>query len=357
MYSVRSRPDFLNATVAPSELTTITAAETLLNAAGTNSLLTAVAPMINVTGSTGSDGRFGDGVPTLHGGDQSNFAMRATATLVIPVTGAYTFHVNSDEGFRLRIDNTAVMSVNGLRAPADSIITRTLSAGNHSIILTYFDNTGGDEVELSAARGTHASFSNLFRLIGDTAEGGLPVLAPTGTGQSVIATDLGTKRLNSNASAYVRLPFTVANPADAATLDLAIRASSRVTHLVIEGLTQNGLKAALTNAIRAVPIGEAMMALVLADHFLRHRGQTGRDGRGAKHVGLFFDSEERRLAGMHADADDQRIDQLQRSLDDVEVALGDRVEGAGVEADTFHGGISGRGRAANCLIGCLAQLA
>ncbi|MDB6114556.1 MAG: argA, partial [Lacunisphaera sp.] len=43
--------------------------------------------------------------------------------------------------------------------------------------------------------------------------------------------------------------------ADASTLDLAIRASSRVTHLVIEGLTQNGLKAALTNAVRAVPLG------------------------------------------------------------------------------------------------------
>ncbi|MCO6048533.1 chorismate synthase [Mesorhizobium sp. RP14(2022)] len=28
--------------------------------------------------------------------------------------------------------------------------------------------------------------------------------------------------------------------------------------------------------IRAVPIGEAMLACVLADHFLRHRGQTGR---------------------------------------------------------------------------------
>ncbi len=28
--------------------------------------------------------------------------------------------------------------------------------------------------------------------------------------------------------------------------------------------------------IRAVPVGEAMMALVLADHFLRHRGQTGK---------------------------------------------------------------------------------
>jgi len=30
--------------------------------------------------------------------------------------------------------------------------------------------------------------------------------------------------------------------------------------------------------IRAVPIGEAMMACVLADHFLRHRAQTGREG-------------------------------------------------------------------------------
>ena len=29
--------------------------------------------------------------------------------------------------------------------------------------------------------------------------------------------------------------------------------------------------------IRAVPVGEAMMAITLADHFLRHRAQTGRD--------------------------------------------------------------------------------
>lgn len=29
--------------------------------------------------------------------------------------------------------------------------------------------------------------------------------------------------------------------------------------------------------IRAVPVGEAMMACVLADHYLRHRGQTGND--------------------------------------------------------------------------------
>ena len=42
---------------------------------------------------------------------------------------------------------------------------------------------------------------------------------------------------------------------DAATLDLAIRASSRVAHALIEGLTQNLLKCAITNAVRALPVG------------------------------------------------------------------------------------------------------
>src|SRR5215213_659294 len=42
---------------------------------------------------------------------------------------------------------------------------------------------------------------------------------------------------------------------DAATLDLAIRASSRVAHALIEGLTQNALKCAITNAVRALPTG------------------------------------------------------------------------------------------------------
>src|ERR1019366_8241030 len=39
---------------------------------------------------------------------------------------------------------------------------------------------------------------------------------------------------------------------DAATLDLAIRASARVSQLILEGLTQNGLKCAITNSVRAI---------------------------------------------------------------------------------------------------------
>ncbi len=42
---------------------------------------------------------------------------------------------------------------------------------------------------------------------------------------------------------------------DAPTLDLAIRASARVSHLILEGLTQNALKCAITNSVRALPLG------------------------------------------------------------------------------------------------------
>ncbi|MFA5263404.1 MAG: amino-acid N-acetyltransferase, partial [Opitutaceae bacterium] len=49
--------------------------------------------------------------------------------------------------------------------------------------------------------------------------------------------------------------FDGAGITDAATLDLAVRASARVSHLILEGLTQNSLKAAITNSVRALPIG------------------------------------------------------------------------------------------------------
>jgi amino-acid N-acetyltransferase len=42
---------------------------------------------------------------------------------------------------------------------------------------------------------------------------------------------------------------------DAPTLDLAIRSASRVSHLILEGLTQNNLKAVITNSVRALPLG------------------------------------------------------------------------------------------------------
>ncbi len=54
----------------------------------------------------------------------------------------------------------------------------------------------------------------------------------------------------------------------------------------VRGVTRSGEEVEITTkgrhdpcvGIRAVPVGEAMMAIVLADHFLRHRAQTGKGG-------------------------------------------------------------------------------
>jgi chorismate synthase len=51
----------------------------------------------------------------------------------------------------------------------------------------------------------------------------------------------------------------------------------------VRGVTRSGEDVELVTkgrhdpcvGIRAVPVGEAMLAIVLADHFLRHRAQTG----------------------------------------------------------------------------------
>jgi amino-acid N-acetyltransferase len=68
----------------------------------------------------------------------------------------------------------------------------------------------------------------------------------------------GIGRQIQQLSAIRSIPITDAigtGVTDAATLDLAIRASSRVSHIILEGLTQNALKCAITNAVRAVPLG------------------------------------------------------------------------------------------------------
>ncbi|MDQ8205571.1 amino-acid N-acetyltransferase [Pelagicoccus sp. SDUM812003] len=49
--------------------------------------------------------------------------------------------------------------------------------------------------------------------------------------------------------------FTGSGPTDIKTLDLAIRASSRVSHQILEALTKAGLKCAITNSVKAKPAG------------------------------------------------------------------------------------------------------
>ncbi|MDR0353245.1 MAG: amino-acid N-acetyltransferase [Opitutaceae bacterium] len=107
-----------------------------------------------------------------------------------------------------------------------------------------------DQIFVIALDGSIVADENLGNLLVDIAvlrSLAIKVILVHGIGQQI-------RQLSATRS----IPITDATGAgvtDAATLDLAIRASSRLSHLILEGLTQNALKCAITNAIRALPLG------------------------------------------------------------------------------------------------------
>ena len=77
-------------------------------------------------------------------------------------------------------------------------------------------------MEFFAQSGTHTAWNTGFRLIGDTANGGLAVSTPpdgASGGGAVISTNLQSAMLGSKSSAYSRSTFTLANTAAVNALD------------------------------------------------------------------------------------------------------------------------------------------
>lgn len=192
------------------------------------------APVLNYL-NTGSSGHYdNDGTfPGLTiGVDQEFFAVEATATISIPSAGNWTFGVNSDDGFRLTIGGFT-MSYPDPRGPDDTLGTFNFpAAGNYALRLVFYECGGGSEVELFAAPGSLTTWNSTgFHLVGDTANGGLVVTAPVvsgGTGGSssyrpFIVTDVESQMAGINPSAYLRVPFVVANPAAFESLTLRMR--------------------------------------------------------------------------------------------------------------------------------------
>jgi hypothetical protein len=162
------------------------------------------------------------------GPDIDDFVIDATATITIPAAGNWTFGVNSDDGFSLTVGGFNVAYPDP-RGPGDTLQTFSFpAAGEYPIHLIFYERGGGSEVELYAAQGSFIAWNPTnFRLVGDTANGGLAVRAPvvsggTGAGsyRPFVGTDLQTQMNGVNASAYLRVPFTVVNPAALQSLTL-----------------------------------------------------------------------------------------------------------------------------------------
>ncbi len=82
--------------------------------------------------------------------ENDRFALRFTGTLHIPETGKYRFFTSSDDGSRLYIDDQLVVNNDGLHGMVEKKGTvEQLTAGPHKIVVTYFDNGGGDGLSVS----------------------------------------------------------------------------------------------------------------------------------------------------------------------------------------------------------------
>jgi len=155
----------------------------LLSGAGT--IIEYTAPWINIQDSGSSahvagDDRFRavtEGFSDY--GSVDDISLLAKGTINVPADGDYTFLVNSDDGFRLAIDGQYIGFFEAGRVPGDSLIPIYLTAGKHSLQLTYHETYGGAEVELLAAPGVKTAYDDAFRLVGDSAGGGLELVAPT----------------------------------------------------------------------------------------------------------------------------------------------------------------------------------
>ncbi|MHB1036979.1 MAG: PA14 domain-containing protein, partial [Pirellulales bacterium] len=111
-----------------------------------------------------------------------HIALLAKGKIMIPEDDTYTFAVSSDDGFRLSIDGKVVGSFEGGRGMSSTLMPVDLTAGKHSIQLTYHEGGGGSGVALSALRGVQTDLSDRnWRLVGDSKELVIPPGSPAGT--------------------------------------------------------------------------------------------------------------------------------------------------------------------------------
>jgi mono/diheme cytochrome c family protein len=79
----------------------------------------------------------------------NNYGFRYTGFIRIAVNGAYTFFTDSDDGSRLYIGDKLVVQNDGMHGAQERSGAIQLTAGEHPIMVTYFNGGGGGELKVS----------------------------------------------------------------------------------------------------------------------------------------------------------------------------------------------------------------
>jgi len=80
-----------------------------------------------------------------------NFAFRFTTTLTLASGGNYTFYTTSDDGSQLFVNGAQVVNNDGLHGPQERSGSINLPTGEHSLVVTFFERTGGESLNVQYA--------------------------------------------------------------------------------------------------------------------------------------------------------------------------------------------------------------
>ncbi len=138
-----------------------------LDAAGfntTNGTLKPTTQVYNAGGTNNLNGLVTDASAAVLGNSGELFGVRVATTLTVTNASLYTFRVNSDDGIRLYDNGVQVVVDDNLHAPRLSTGSINLGAGQHEIVIIYFENTGLNVLEVDIQSNAGGDYPARVRL-------------------------------------------------------------------------------------------------------------------------------------------------------------------------------------------------
>ena len=84
----------------------------------------------------------------VEGRREDHFGMRFEGIIQVDQAGVYTFYTRSDDGTKLYVDGTEVVDNDGSHGALEESGEITLEPGRHTVVVTYFENGGGEHLEV-----------------------------------------------------------------------------------------------------------------------------------------------------------------------------------------------------------------
>ena len=92
---------------------------------------------------------WGTGSPAGIAVGPTNFSVRWSQTLTVPTAGTYSFTSLSDDGIRVSVDGSYVINDWTDHSPTTDVGTQVLAAGDHPIVVEYYQHLGGAVAQFS----------------------------------------------------------------------------------------------------------------------------------------------------------------------------------------------------------------